>query len=161
MNNLSIFFKRNSPDAVIPTKVHSTDAGYDLYTPSFVSINPMERKVVDLGFSIQLPAGFYARIAPRSGLAVKKGLDVLAGTIDEGYKNSIGVVLINLNFDPNIFFQKDASASLFGSPLKIDLNKGDRIAQLIIAPYYNVKWVEVNKLDDSDRNMNGFGSSGN
>ena len=112
--------------------------------------------------SIEIPKGYYGRVAPRSGLAVKNGIDVLAGVIDSGYRGEIGVVLMNLNL-PEILFNNNrkssAYESAFGSKNKFSISKGDRIAQLIIEKCHDIQWVEGD-LDDSDRGEGGYGSSG-
>jgi len=78
------------PDAALPTQGALFDAGYDLTSVEHKKIPPMGRTVVPTGISMEIPEGFYGRVAPRSGLAVKKGIDVLAGVIDSGYRNEIG-----------------------------------------------------------------------
>ena len=148
--------------AVLPTRANKTDAGYDLYACQDVIIGPMDRAVIPTGVSIEIPDGYYGRVAPRSGLAVKKGIDVLAGVIDSGYRGEIGVVLINLNL-PEILFNNNkkigAYESAFGSRNKFSVSKGDRIAQLIIEKCHDISWVESG-LSDSERGQGGYGSSG-
>jgi dUTP pyrophosphatase len=92
---------------------------------------------------MSIPPGYYGRIAPRSGLALKYGIDVLAGVVDAGYRGEICVILYNTDKD-NLFHIKT----------------GDRIAQIIIEKYYPMDFVEVEKLDESIRGNSGFGSSG-
>ena len=130
-------------DSRYPTKSHVTDAGYDLFSTEEVSLKPFQRKVVKTGIKLSIPTGFYGRIAPRSGLAVKKGIDVLAGVIDSGYNGEIGVVLINTDkFEA------------------VNLPKSSRIAQLIFEKCEDMNFETVLSLDVSDRNIGGFGSSG-
>tara|TARA_B100000401_G_C52692471_1_gene665174 strand:- start:659 stop:1015 length:357 start_codon:yes stop_codon:yes gene_type:complete len=117
----------------------------------------MERRLVSTGICIEIPEGYYGRIAPRSGLAVKKGLDVMAGVIDSGYRGEIKVLLVNLN-PPSP--KKNAYESFFGSFGKIDIKQEDRIAQIIIEKCYSPKWTEVEELSNSERDEGGFGSSG-
>ena len=130
-------------DSRYPTKSHVADAGYDLFSTEDVSLKPLQRKVVKTGIKLSIPAGFYGRIAPRSGLAVKSGIDVLAGVIDSGYNGEIGVVLINTD--------KFESVSL---------PKSSRIAQLIFEKCEDMNFETVLSLDVSERNIGGFGSSG-
>jgi len=148
--------------AILPTRANDSDAGYDLYAIQDMIIGPMEKAIVPTGMSIEIPKGYYGRIAPRSGLAVKNSIDVLAGVIDSGYRGEIGVVLINLNL-PEILFKKDrktsAYESAFGSRSKFSISKGDRVAQLIIEKCHDIRWVESG-LSDSDRGDGGYGSSG-
>jgi dUTP pyrophosphatase len=134
--------KKLNPDAQLPTKAHSSDAGHDLYSCETVTLAPMERKVVKTGIAIALPKDLYGRVAPRSGLAVKKGLDVLAGVIDSSYRGEVGVVLINFSNE------------------ELVLGKGSKIAQLILETYHDAHWEEVAGLAPSDRENGGFGSSG-
>ena len=130
------------PNAVAPTQGAPFDAGYDLTSVEHKEIPPMGRTVVPTGISMEIPEGFYGRVAPRSGLAVKKGIDVLAGVIDSGYRNEIGVVLINL-----------------GGSL-VTLPAGTRIAQIIIEKCHEVEWNDVEELAASNRGQGGFGSTG-
>jgi len=131
-------------DSRYPTKSHVTDAGYDLFSTEDVSLQPLQRKVVKTGIKLSIPTGFYGRIAPRSGLAVKNGVDVLAGVIDSGYNGEIGVVLINTD--------------KFES---VNLPKSSRIAQLIFEKCEDVNFETVSSLDVSERDAGGFGSTGN
>ena len=105
--------------------------------------NPHNIKVVKTGIKLSIPCGFYGRIAPRSGLAVKQGVDVLAGVIDSGYNGEIGVVLINTD--------KFESVSL---------PKSSRIAQLIFEKCEDMNFETVLSLDISERDAGGFGSTG-
>jgi len=135
--------KKLNSQAKTPTRANVSDAGYDLYSVEEGLILSGTRKLIKTGVSIAIPPGYYGRVAPRSGLAVKKGIDVLAGVIDSGYRGEIGVVLQNL--DEHHFTYK----------------KGDRIAQLILEQCNSIEWVEVEDLQDSQRSDGGFGSTGN
>ena len=144
---MKIAIKKLNEDAQLPTRAHDSDAGYDLYSSEAVTLAPMERRAVKTGVSIALPelisdCEVYGRVAPRSGLAVNKGLDVLAGVIDASYRGEIAVVLINLSSE------------------EVSLDKGAKIAQLIIERYHAVEWEEVSELPPSERGEGGFGSSG-
>ena len=98
--------------------------------------------MVGTGVAIAIPPPYYGRVAPRSGLAVKKGIDVLAGVIDAGYRGEVGVVLQNLSSEDYLF------------------KKGDRVAQLILEQSNSIAWVELDELEDSTRSDGGFGSTG-
>jgi dUTP pyrophosphatase len=158
---MNIKIKRLNKFAELPSRANKSDAGYDLHACRDMIIPPMERVVVKTGIAIEIPEGFYGRIAPRSSLAIK-GMDVLAGVIDSGYRDEIGVVLINLNL-PQVVFNpsKEVSAyeSIFGSRNKLSISAGDRIAQLIIEKCHDVDWVQE-ELSGSERGEGGFGSSG-
>jgi dUTP pyrophosphatase len=103
----------------------------------------MQRKMVATGVQLEIPEGYYGRIAPRSGLALKQGIDVLAGVIDSSYRGEIKVIIFNTD-NQKVF----------------KVNVGDRIAQLIIEKHYNFDFVEVEDLETTDRGEGGFGSSG-
>lgn len=130
-------------ESKIPTRANESDAGYDLYSTQKGIIPAKERKVVKTGIAIAIPPGYYGRVAPRSGLAVKKGIDVLAGVIDSGYRGEVGVVLQNLSNEDFCF------------------SEGERIAQLILEQCNTISWVDVDELKDSERSDGGFGSTGN
>jgi dUTP pyrophosphatase len=137
-------FNKLSDSAKVPSRANPTDAGADIYSIEQCIIQPLERKAISTGIRMEIPEGYYARIAPRSGLAVKNGIDVLAGVVDSSYRGEIKVVLYN----------SDKSNSFF-------VNPGDRIAQLIIEKHYNFDLIEVvEELSDTDRGSGGFGSTG-
>jgi dUTP pyrophosphatase len=160
MEELEIKFKKLSGVAKIPTQAKESDAGYDLYSCQTLFIAPMERAIISIGIAIEIPKGYYGRVAPRSGLAVKHGIDVLAGVVDSGYRDELKVVLINLN-PPEFPHQQDVFNNIFGSRNRFVVKQGDRIAQLIIEKCHSVKFLEQESLSDSQRNIGGFGSSGN
>jgi len=134
---------RLEKEARIPARSNSTDAGADLFSTEDVMIHPGDRKTVGTGISMEMPEGLYGRVAPRSGLASKHGIDVLAGVVDSSYRGEIKVVL--LNTDKHNTFH---------------VEKGDRIAQLIIESHFNLPFVEFDSLGDSIRGSGGFGSTG-
>ena len=142
-----------------PFRANESDAGYHLFSTESTTLEPFQRRLISTGINIEIPQGFYGRIAPRSGLACNKGIDVMAGVIDSGYRGEVKVLLINLNFEgynltPNAF------EAMFGSANKIEIKPGDRIAQLIIEKCHNVEWKAMQTLEESQRGEQGFGSSG-
>ena len=139
---MDIITKTLSEKAKLPTTANYADAGYDLSSIEDHHIKVGERRVVKTGLAFVIPAGYYGRIAPRSGLAVKKGLDVMAGVIDSTYRGEIGVVLINLGDKP------------------IDISEGDRIAQIIFETCHYAEFIDVEDIPESERGDGGFGSSG-
>lgn len=143
-NGLKIYFNKMRNNAIIPTYANPGDCCCDLYSTDNVTIKPGERKLIDTGISIELPEGFEAQIRPRSGLAWKHGITVLnsPGTIDEQYRNSIKVLLINHGTD--VF----------------TVTEGDRIAQMKFSPTYTGYFLESVGLSDTKRGMSGFGDSG-
>lgn len=124
-------------------RANPSDAGMDLRASEDALIQPLGRVTVPTGIHLEIPNGFYGRVAPRSGLAHKHGIDVLAGVVDSTYRGEVKVVLHNT--DRYEVFRVSA---------------GDRIAQLIIEKHYNFKFVEVEELRPTDRGSGGFGSSG-
>jgi dUTP pyrophosphatase len=130
-------------NAKIPFRANKTDAGADLCSIEDYRIEPLERKAVSTGIALKIPDGYYGRIAPRSGLAYKNGIDVLAGVIDSDYTGEIKVILFNTDKE-NSF----------------EINKGDRIAQLIIEDHFNFEFEIVNDLTYTTRGSGGFGSTG-
>jgi len=130
----------------LPAYATPADAGMDLRANinEQVVLHPMERKLIPTGIKIQLPVGYEAQVRPRSGLALKHGITVLnaPGTVDAGYRNEIGALLINLSNET--FF----------------IEPNDRIAQLVIAKHETAELIEVETLDESERGEQGFGHSG-
>ena len=140
---LNIEIKKLSENAIIPTQGTVYAAGYDLYAAEDAVIVCGSRKLVKTNISMSIPAGYYGRIAPRSGLAYKNGIDVLAGVIDSDYRGDIGVILYNT--DKNIDF---------------GIKKGDRIAQIIFETCYSASFSEIQDLNETARQSGGFGSTG-
>ena len=137
--------KKLCSEATIPTKSHALDAGWDLYASEDCMIRRDESETVWTGVAMAIPNGCVGLIWPRSGLAVKRGLDVFAGVIDSGYRGNIGVCLYN-------------------SGATYQIEKGDRIAQMIIHRIPSTRMLEVDELGsngcDDARGEGGFGSSG-
>jgi len=171
---IRIGFKRLSSHAVIPTKAHETDSGFDLVASEDVIIEPGETKIIPTGIAVQLPNGFEAQVRPRSGVTAKTDLRVQLGTIDNGYTGDIGVIVDNISFPLEISGYNYLAKLIDGTRVRIDtisdgvpcdkgtylVRAGDRIAQLVIQALPNVEAIEVNSLDKSDRGVEGFGSTG-
>ncbi|NPA42351.1 MAG: dUTP diphosphatase [Aquificae bacterium] len=130
----------------LPTYATEDAAGLDLRaaveTP--LLLKPMERALIPTGFIFEIPKGYEGQVRPRSGLALKKGITVLnsPGTIDADYRGEVKVILINLGQE------------------EVVINRGDRIAQLVIAPVSRVELVEVEEVQSTSRGEGGFGSTG-
>lgn len=120
---------------------NNKSAGCDLSSIEEYTLKPSERKLFKTGVYMSIPTGLYGRIAPRSGLAYKNGIDVMAGVIDEDYRGEIGVILINLG-------QEDKQIKV-----------GDKIAQMIFEYYVRCEFDIVDELDDTSRSGGGFGST--
>ncbi|MGP0565867.1 dUTP diphosphatase [Nitrospina sp. 32_T5] len=126
----------------LPVYTHPGDAGADLFAAADDVIPARSRKLIGTGIRIALPAGHAGLIWPRSGLAVKKGIDCGAGVIDSQYRGEVRVLLFN------------------HSDEDVAVKKGDRIAQLLVQKVERVDFVPVEELDETARGANGFGSSG-
>ena len=148
MSSLSVPLQRLPHGRELPLPAYATDhaAGLDLLAAvtDRLEIAPGERLLVPTGISIALPAGYEAQVRPRSGLALKHGVTLLnsPGTIDADYRGEIGVILINHGAAPFV------------------VARGDRIAQLVVAPVSRLSWQEVASLPESARGTGGFGSTG-
>lgn len=135
----------NSP---FPVPAYATEfsAGMDLRADIAepVVLRPLERAMIPTGLHIELTEGFEAQVRPRSGLAAKHGISVLnsPGTIDADYRGEIKVILVNLSNEEFV------------------IEKGERIAQMVVARHERVEWVEVEELSESGRGVGGFGSTG-
>ena len=142
---LTVAAVRLDPDLPLPTYAHEGDAGLDLYAAEAVVLAPFERALVRTGLAIAIPAGHAGFVQPRSGLALRAGLSFVntPGLIDSHYRGEIKLVAINL--DPR-------------TPVHIE--RGDKIAQLVIQKVSRVDLVEVATLDSTERGERGFGSTG-
>ena len=135
-------FKRLDQRAVLPTRGSAAAAGLDLYSIEAVRLEPGQRVLVRTGLAVAVPVGSYGRLAPRSGLATKLGLDVLAGVIDADYRGEIGCLLYNSGQEP------------------INLPEESKICQLIIEKIITPRAVWSDTLGNTDRGDGGFGSTG-
>jgi dUTP pyrophosphatase len=148
VNSVAIAVTRlsNGYDLALPAYATTDSAGMDLLAAVEESLElaPGARALVPTGLAIALPSGYEAQVRPRSGLALKHGITVLnsPGTIDADYRGEIGVILINHGAEPFI------------------IGRGERIAQMIVAPVSRATWQETVELPDSSRGAGGFGSTG-
>ena len=140
---MKIHFLKLHPEAIVPGYAHGPeeDAGSDLRALERVVLTPGASQAVPTGIAIELPPGYEAQVRPRSGLGLKHSITVNFGTIDPGYRGEIRVIMFNLG-------RADYT-----------IEKGDRIAQLVVARYEAIEWQE-GELGDSARGAGGFGSSG-
>lgn len=131
-------------DAILPNYAHESDAGLDLYSVEELMLEPGETKLVKTGIRIELPKNTEAQVRPRSGLALKHSITLLntPGTIDEGYRGEIGVIMINHGKNP------------------FRVEKAMKIAQLVVKPVWRVDVEEVSNLSSTERGEGGFGSTG-
>ncbi len=135
---------RTDPAAQLPVYAHPGDAGMDVRSIEEVTLSPGARALIHTGLVLMLPPNAEAQVRPRSGLALKHGITVLntPGTIDAGYRGEVGVILINLGTEPFV------------------VEKGMKIAQLVVSPVAQAEVVEVTSVDETDRGAGGFGSTG-
>jgi len=160
---MKIYIKKWAEDAKLPEKSHKDDAGYDCYVRCFKkpviqngknelvqldaeehTLKPLERIGCSLGFATAIPTGYYAAVAPRSGNALWKGLSIVntPGTIDSGYRNEWMAIIVNLSNE------------------EVTIQKHEKICQFIIRKLPKTEMVIVDELPDSDRGLDGFGSTG-
>ena len=135
-------FMRLHAEARLPTRGSPHSAGLDLYAVESITILAHARAGVRTGLAVSIPQGFYGRVAPRSGLAVRHGLDVLAGVIDSDYRGEIICALINHGDEP------------------FHIEAGARLAQLIIESIAMLEPAWSETLSDTERGQGGFGSTG-
>ena len=135
-------FKRLDPKATLPTRGSSHAAGLDIFSIEDVVIEPKQRALVSTGIAVAIPAGYYGRVAPRSGLATQKGLDVLAGVIDCDYRGEVRCLLYNSGDEA------------------IHLPAPSKICQLIIEKIITPSAVWTDEISNTDRGSGGFGSTG-
>lgn len=135
-------FRRLDVRATLPTRGSPFSAGLDLHCIDNITIGPKERYLAKTGLAVAIPHGYYGRLAPRSGLAVKQGLDVLAGVIDSDYRGEIGCLLYNTSDET------------------IHLPAQSKICQLIIEKIEMPTAVWADELTDTTRGSGGFGSTG-
>jgi dUTP diphosphatase len=138
----SLRFKKLDSKAVLPTRGSPSAAGLDLYSIETVCLHSNQRLLVRTGLAVAIPEGFYGRLAPRSGLATKNGLDVLAGVIDSDYRGEIQCLLYNTSNEP------------------VELPAETRICQLIIEKIITPDPVLADDLTNTVRGSGGFGSTG-
>jgi dUTP pyrophosphatase len=140
--SLQIKVKSLRSGAILPLRATNRSAGADLHCAEAFTLRPGERKLISTGLAVEIPTGFYGRIAPRSGLAVRHGIDTLAGIIDSDFRGEMKVALINLG-DEDVGFEA-----------------GERIAQLIIERAEICDYVWADELSETERAEGGFGSTG-
>jgi len=146
MNNVPVPVKRLAHFEGLELPAYATDgaAGMDVLAAEDVALEPGQRHAVATGLAVAIPHGFEIQVRPRSGLALKHGISVAntPGTIDSDYRGELKVILINHGADA------------------FAIQRGDRIAQLVLAPVTRASWLPVEELDETQRGEGGFGSTG-
>lgn len=140
---MSLGVKKLGYDSILPTRGSDGAVGYDLYSNCDGVIAKGKRGVVSTGIAVSLPPGVYGRVAPRSGLAMKNGIQIGAGVIDPDYTGEISVIIFNMGDDD------------------FEVKKGARIAQLILERCETPPVEEIGLLQETLRGEGGFGSTGN
>ena len=145
MPQIDVKIKRLDPSVELPSYAYTGDAGLDLRANATVDIPPLGRVLIPTGLAVAIPEGYAGFVQPRSGMALKRGLSIAntPGLIDAHYRGELKIIAVNL----------DAK-----EPIHIE--RGERIAQLVIQAVPAVTLVEVDELDETDRGEGGFGSSG-
>jgi len=134
--------KRLAGEAKIPIYAHQGDAGLDLFSNEKITLLPGERKIIKTGIALEIPEGYTGLVWDKSGLSVNHGLKTLGGVVDAGYRGELMVGLINLSKDEYV------------------LEKGHKVAQMLIQKVEKVVVDEVDRLRDTSRGGGGFGSTG-
>jgi len=139
---MKIKIKKLHPDAKLPTYAHPGDVGMDLYSLEDYELKPGERKIFSVGFALEFSEGYAAIVKDKSSLPMKAGLHTMGGVFDAGYRGEYNVNLINLGHEA------------------YHIEKGDKIAQLVIYPIIIAELEEAGELSDTSRGEGGFGSTG-
>ena len=145
MSHITVPIKRLDPSVPLPTYAYQGDAGLDLRASETVTVPPLSRVLIPTGLAIAIPDGFAGFVQPRSGMALKQGLTIAntPGLIDAHYRGELKIIAFNINRDQ-----------------EVRVERGERIAQLVIQEVPVVDLCEVDELDETDRGTGGFGSSG-
>lgn len=145
-NDVAVQVKRlpHAEGLELPTYATAGAAGMDVLSAEDVTLAPLARHAVATGLALAIPEGYEVQVRPRSGLALKHGISLpnTPGTIDSDYRGELKIIVINLGAEP------------------FAIARGDRIAQLVLAPVVRAAWAEVSELDDTVRGAGGFGSTG-
>jgi dUTP pyrophosphatase len=144
---IDLSYKKTKENAIDPKYVYISDSGFDLYSTEDKWIHPFDRTLIPTGLHFDIPSGYEIQVRSKSGLALNQGLMVLnsPGTVDQGYTGEIKIILFNTTNQ------------------KVKIEKGQKIAQAVLCPVVSGKWIkliEKDKLENKDRNQNGFGSTG-
>ena len=179
VKHIEVGFMKLSEHAILPTKAHVTDSGFDLYAAQDVIIEPGETAVIKTDIAVVLPEGCEAQVRPRSGVTSKTKLRVQLGTIDNAYRGNIGIIVDNIEQpeyhveDEVVHEDKNGLYYLLDGRFEVEedsmervkvgtykIQKGDKLAQLVVQQLPTTVAKEIFELDATERGQNGFGSSG-
>jgi len=139
---MQLKIKKLNSEAIVPHYAHPDDAGFDLFSTEMREIAPMSRVQIPTGIALEIPTGYVGLVWDKSGLSHKNGLKTLGGVIDAGYRGEVKVGIINLSAETYL------------------LEKGHKVAQMIIQKKETCEIIEVDELSDTARGEGGFGSTG-
>lgn len=139
---MKVKLKKLNPDATLPSYAHPGDVGLDVYSLEDHELKPGERHIFFVGFAMEFPVGYASIVKDKSGLPKNGGIHTMGGVYDAGYRGEYNINLINLGDEP------------------YKINKGDKIAQILILPIELAQFEEVEELSDSKRGEGRFGSTG-
>ncbi|PIW37172.1 MAG: dUTP diphosphatase [Candidatus Kerfeldbacteria bacterium CG15_BIG_FIL_POST_REV_8_21_14_020_45_12] len=139
---MNLLIQKLRDTATLPEYAHAGDAGMDIFSDVQATLRPGERRVIETGIAMEIPTGYVGLIWEKSGRASQEGLGTLAGVIDSGYRGEVKIVLINHGDEP------------------IVIERGQKIAQLLVQAVASVSIKQVNSLESSSRATAGFGSTG-
>lgn len=164
-----------SDNATMPKRNHDTDAGYDIFSAETVVLEPQEKAIIKTDVAVNIPKGYVGLLTSRSGVSSKTHLVIETGKIDAGYTGNLGInikndsqnyntingQIFNINCEITEHFINDRTVKPFPFNDYYQINKGDKLAQLVIVPIYTPELKQVEEFDSvSDRGEKGFGSSG-
>jgi dUTP pyrophosphatase len=139
---ITLNFLKLSKSAESPEYAFGTDVGFDLKAIEDVSLFPFEQKDVRTGIAIEIPEGYVGIVRDRAGIVQKMNVHSVAGTFDSGYRGEVTIMMVNMN------------------DKTVEIEKGMRIAQIILVPVVKARIIEVKKLSETERGKKGFGSTG-
>jgi dUTP pyrophosphatase len=154
---MQLKIKRLTQTAKLPERAFPTEAGLDVFADEDVTIDNGETVAISTGITLEIPDGYYGRLKARSGLTLNSALRVQEGTIDSSYRGEVKVIV---EIKPFTTFKAEKIFYQFQPSSPFTIEKGMKIAQLIIQPLPQIELLEVDELSQSDRGANGFGSTG-
>jgi dUTP pyrophosphatase len=163
-NAIPIYYKKLDENVIIPSYANEHDAGMDIHANQSVLINPQETLLIRTGLSIELPIGYELQIRPRSGLSANTPIRIAnsPATIDSGFRGEIKIIITNTSADDEKYtsYEKYDLKTKGNKQGIYRINKYDRIAQIVLNKFENIRFIEKEELNKSDRGEKGFGSSG-